>query len=103
MCLNFGIPKNNYFTFGTNGKIIILGVPILQHIMVNKFAYGTLTMKLRSRSSKPVWSSSERTLFWGKRSQVQIAIQPIGNWIDGRHAILRPFEQYFSHIRMMVG
>ena len=35
MCLNFGAPKNDKFpfgTFGTNGKSIILGVPILKHI-----------------------------------------------------------------------
>ena len=35
MCSNFGTPKNeNNFTFGTNGKFIILGVPILKHITV---------------------------------------------------------------------
>ena len=34
MCPNFGTPKNNKFPFGTNGKFIILGVPILKHITV---------------------------------------------------------------------
>ena len=33
MCLNCGIPKNN-FPCGTNGKLIILGVPKLKHITV---------------------------------------------------------------------
>ena len=31
MCLNIGTPKNINFPFGTNGKLITLGVPILQH------------------------------------------------------------------------
>ena len=30
-CLNFGTPKIINFPFGTNGKLIILGVPILTH------------------------------------------------------------------------
>ena len=34
MCLNFGTPKIINFPFGTNGKLIILGVPIMKHIMV---------------------------------------------------------------------
>ena len=29
--LNFGTPKIMNFPFGTNGKFIILGVPILKH------------------------------------------------------------------------
>ena len=32
--LIFGTPKNIEFPFGTNGKFIILGVPILKHIRV---------------------------------------------------------------------
>ena len=37
MCLDFGTPKNNKFLpFGTNGKFIILGVPILKHIRVSQ-------------------------------------------------------------------
>ena len=31
MCLNFGTPKMMNFPFGTNGKSIILGVPIHKH------------------------------------------------------------------------
>ena len=34
MCPNFGTPKIINFPFGTNGKFIILGVPILEHITV---------------------------------------------------------------------
>ena len=34
MCLNFGTLKIINFPFGTNGKLIVLGVPILTHIMV---------------------------------------------------------------------
>ena len=32
--LNFGTPKTNKFSIWTNGKFIILGVPILRHIRV---------------------------------------------------------------------
>ena len=32
--LNFGTPKMINFPFGTNGKLIILGVPILERIVV---------------------------------------------------------------------
>ena len=34
MCLNIGIPKILNFPFGTNGKLMVLGVPILKHIKV---------------------------------------------------------------------
>ena len=36
MCPNFGTPKRINFPFGRNGKLIILGVPILKNIMVYK-------------------------------------------------------------------
>ena len=35
MYVNFGIPKIINFLFGTYGKLVILGVTILNHIMVN--------------------------------------------------------------------
>ena len=39
MCLNIGTPNNNYFPFGTNGKLDVLGVPILKHFkVVHKFS-----------------------------------------------------------------
>ena len=34
MCLHFGTPKTINFPFGTNGKSIILSVPILKHTKV---------------------------------------------------------------------
>ena len=34
LCLIFGIPRIINFPFGTNGKLIILGVPILKHLRV---------------------------------------------------------------------
>ena len=34
MCLNTGIPSNHHFPFGTNGKVVVLGVPILTQIRV---------------------------------------------------------------------
>ena len=29
MCSNIGTPNNHHFPFGTNGKLVVLGVPIL--------------------------------------------------------------------------
>ena len=37
MCPDIGTPKIINFPFGTNGKFIILGVPILKHITVFLF------------------------------------------------------------------
>ena len=34
MCLTIGTPKNINFPFETNGKLMILGVPILKHFRV---------------------------------------------------------------------
>ena len=34
MYLNIGIPNNHHFPFGTNGKVVMLGVPILKHFTV---------------------------------------------------------------------
>ena len=31
MCLNIGTAKNHHFPFGTNGKVVVLGVLILKH------------------------------------------------------------------------
>ena len=35
MCLNIGTPKNVNFPFETNGKLMVLGVPILKHFRVH--------------------------------------------------------------------
>ena len=34
MCSNFGTPKTINFPFGTNGKLMVLGVPIFKHFRV---------------------------------------------------------------------
>ena len=34
MYSNIGTPNNHRFPFGTNGKIVVLGVPILKHFRV---------------------------------------------------------------------
>ena len=34
MSLNIGTPNNLHFPFGTNGKVVALGVPILKHFRV---------------------------------------------------------------------
>ena len=35
MCLNIGTPKKINFPFGTNGKLMVLGVPILSTLGYN--------------------------------------------------------------------
>ena len=37
MCLDIGTPKNINFSFETNGKLIALNVPILNHFRVTVF------------------------------------------------------------------
>ena len=39
MCSNLGTPKTHRFPFGTNGKVVVLGVPILKHFRVDKVFY----------------------------------------------------------------
>ena len=34
MYLNIGTPNKHHFPFGTNGKVVVLGVPILKHFRV---------------------------------------------------------------------
>ena len=34
MHLNIGTPNNHHFPFGTNKKVVVLGVPILKHFRV---------------------------------------------------------------------
>ena len=36
MCSNTGTPNNHHFLVGTNGKVVVLGVPILKHFRVCK-------------------------------------------------------------------
>ena len=33
-CLNIGSPNNHHFPLGTNGKVVVLGVPIFKHFRV---------------------------------------------------------------------
>ena len=39
MCSNTGTPNNHHFLFGTNGKVVELGVPILKHFRVFLFHF----------------------------------------------------------------
>ena len=34
MCLNIGTHNIHHVPFGTNGKVVVLGVPILKHFRV---------------------------------------------------------------------
>ena len=50
ICLNIGTPNNHHFPFGTNGKVVVLGVPILKHFRVltrqYKVSHNALQMDL---------------------------------------------------------
>ena len=35
MCSNIRTPNNHHFLSGTNGKVVVLGVPILKHFRVS--------------------------------------------------------------------
>ena len=39
MCSNTGTPNIHHFPFGTHGKVVVLGVPILKHFRVYKYLY----------------------------------------------------------------
>ena len=39
MCLNIGTSNNHHFAYGINGKVVVLGVPILKHFRVNFTCY----------------------------------------------------------------
>ena len=58
MCLNIGIPKSISFPFGTNGKLIDLGVPILVHIII----YEEITYLLLCKTSLLLYNYREDNL-----------------------------------------
>ena len=60
MCPNFGTPKNN-FTFGINGKLFLLVVPILKHITVKKIIF-YFQMEVDSKDTETPKSSSPVTV-----------------------------------------
>ena len=53
MCSNIGTPKTINFPFGTNGKLMVLGVPILKHFRVY-MRFFFLTFQSDDSSSTPV-------------------------------------------------
>ena len=50
MCSNIGMPINHHFPFGTNGKVVVLGVPILKHFRV----YGKKRKQLSQKYSQSI-------------------------------------------------
>ena len=44
MCSNIGTSKTINFPFGTNGKLMVLGVPILKHLRVITLNIGKVTV-----------------------------------------------------------
>ena len=39
MCLNIGTPKIINFPFGTNGKLMVLGVPVFKHLGLKTYLF----------------------------------------------------------------
>ena len=60
MCPDFGTPKTINFPFGTNGKFIILGVPILKHITVIAYFPNCLPSSIVSGNSLCSVSGNKR-------------------------------------------
>ena len=48
MCSNTGTPNNHHFPFGTNGKVVVLGVPILKHLSVLYFSESRCALDLNN-------------------------------------------------------
>ena len=71
MCLPIGTPKIHHFPFGTNGKVVVLGVPILKHFkVIFKGAIAT-SWKLKENCCHKIWlhyrrpvTLTERTKSW---------------------------------------
>ena len=51
MCLKTGTPKIINFPFGTNGKLMVLGVPIFKHFRVDISIVSDKTMSRYFRES----------------------------------------------------
>ena len=54
MCSNIGTPNNRYFPFGIDGKVVVLGVPILKHfrVLFVYFIFGSEFNAYQRESSK---------------------------------------------------
>ena len=67
MCSNIGTPNNHHFPFGTNGKVVVIGVPILKHFMVILSLIGFLNNLLIVRSettNELILLPSKTNTFW---------------------------------------
>ena len=52
MCSNIGTPKTINFPFGTNGKIMVLGVSILQHFRVECVVFCVIRKGIRRNGGR---------------------------------------------------
>ena len=97
MCLNIGTPSNHYFPFGTNGKVLVLGVPILKHIRVCPFSFlPTFFLKDNSITIK------DRKLIFGVKVDKGKLNRRIENWLSTVYPSLYLFlclSLYFFHLR----
>ena len=75
MWLNIGTPKNHHFSFGTNGKVVGLGVPLLKHFRVYTSNVQSWTILFVSRSV--VLAKAECLCLW-VRTQLGA---PLAEWV----------------------
>ena len=61
MCLNIGTPDKHHFPFGTNGKVVVLGVPILKYFRVCTHYYYSNLMLFSVSPSLGLHSSQDHT------------------------------------------
>ena len=52
MCSNIETPKTNNFPFGTNGKLMGLSVPILEHYLLQPVGHCAFTNQIRYRNHR---------------------------------------------------
>ena len=65
MCLSIRTPKTINFSFGTNGKLMVLGVPIFKHFRINADVDVNLAM-LNSTESRSLYTTLPHNLIKDK-------------------------------------
>ena len=61
MCSNIGTPNSHHFPFGTNGKEVLLGVPVLKHFRVTSVLSAVIS-EYPLISKNIVWTCF--SIFW---------------------------------------
>ena len=106
MCSNTGTPNNHHFLFGTNRKVVVLGVPILKHFRVhNLFPFVEMTnkraMMALGHSPEYQWNQiiSKSVHWFSRRSRLKLfsIYSPGGHFVQHSRTVLAIFVD--SHLR----